>query len=205
MSTEHDFKGPNAMQARLKLLKENAEKQYVEWKVRAQNSRWTPWLITIAGAALMAFVWDLRTPGRSAGHELPTETPPESVATMIPAGYVLVPIEVSNYESLDSILGQYGVVDLYKSSDRPGGAPTKVAEHIRILRAPNNPNHFAVLATESESPSLVRYNGAFQVVVQNPKSSGTKVVSSDVTPAQVLKKRAPQRVHVEVFDEAKNN
>ena len=32
--------------------------------------------------------------------------------TYIPKGHTLVPIEIANYKSLDSIIGKFGVVDL---------------------------------------------------------------------------------------------
>jgi hypothetical protein len=79
---------------------------------------------------------------------------------------------------LDSILGQHGVVDLFRPSDTPNGRPIKVAERVKILRAPLNPSHFAVLAPESESAALVAYPGAFTVVVQNPKERGTRFVNT---------------------------
>ena len=36
----------------------------------------------------------------------------DSMDVFIPKGETLVPIKVANYESLDQIIGQYGVVDL---------------------------------------------------------------------------------------------
>src|SRR5688572_13064534 len=76
--------------------------------------------------------------------------------TVIPPGYVLVPIEVQNHEAMDSILGSYGVVDLFAQDADGTGRSKKVAERVKILRAPLNPNHFAVLAPEEEAPRLVK-------------------------------------------------
>lgn len=109
----------------------------------------------------------------------------ESPATHIPDGFVLVPIEIQNPEALDSILGNYGVVDLFA----PHADGTKrIARRIKILRAPLNPSHFAVLAPEDEAPLIVREPGPITVAVQNPKSAGTDFVKP-------IRKRT--RLHVE--------
>jgi hypothetical protein len=100
-----------------------------------------------------------------------------SLDTYIPNGFVLVPIEVENFESLDQILGLYGYVDLYAQSE-PGTTPSNqpVARSIKLVRSPKNPSHFAVLAPEDKAPWLVRHAPAFRVVVKSQKaSSGTQI------------------------------
>ncbi len=114
-----------------------------------------------------------------------------SVDTFIPAGFVLVPIEVQNYESLDSILGPHGIVDLYLPSQNGSGKGSRVANRVRIMRAPLNPSQFAVLVREDESDQLVRTESAFFVVVQNSKQSGTGIVERE--PRQ-FKKRVSRLV-----------
>jgi hypothetical protein len=148
-------------------------------------------------AGLIALIWDLRSSNKA--HALESKPQTESVeeaATFIPDGFVLVPIEVANYESLDSILGPFGVVDLFVSSDNPKVRPRKVAERVKILRAPLNPSHFAVLVPDSESQKIVAYSGALTVVVQNPKKSGPTLVNPDIVPAKA--KQRVSRVIVEV-------
>ncbi len=89
----------------------------------------------------------------------------ESVDTFIPKGFVLVPLDLSNLESLNSFIGQAGVVDLYKSKDGQKG--TKVATRVKIIRAPLNPQLFAALVPEEKSSDLLNYNEALFAVVQN--------------------------------------
>lgn len=101
-------------------------------------------------------------------------SPQQSADTFVPEGFVLVPIEVENHQALDSILGPYGVVDLYASAMESGKKPQLVASRIKILRAPLNPNSFAVLSPSEDAPKLVR-SGQFIVVVKNPKERGTEV------------------------------
>ena len=134
------------------------------------------WLLAIVFAGLFALIWDLGSPKKDA--EMIQPESPETAATYIPAGYVLVPIEVANYESLDSILGKFGVVDLFRPPLGEHGRPVKVAERVKILRAPLNPSHFAVLVRDADAPRLVTEGGAFTVVVQNPsRTDGTRFVN----------------------------
>lgn len=157
---------------KLKADKLNLKKQI---HVHARDKR--NWIAVIVLSGILALFWDLRGNETQSGVS-PGSVPEESAATFIPEGYVLVPIEVSNYESLDSILGQYGVVDLFVQTPEDDEPSRKVAERVKILRAPLNPSHFAVLVPENESQNLVTFDLPFTVVVQNPNSSGTKFVSS---------------------------
>lgn len=98
-----------------------------------------------------------------------------SVDTYIPAGYVLVPIELENYQALDSILGSFGTVDLFSQPVQSGARAEKIATQIKILRAPLNPSHFAVLVREDEAPAIVKHPGSFFAVIQNPAKNGTRI------------------------------
>ena len=112
--------------------------------------------------------------------------PQQSLDTYIPPGYVLVPIEVENYETLDSVLGSYGVVDLYPGTNGPEKTPQKpLIKGIRMLRSPHPPHQYAVLAPETLAPEIIRAAPSFRVVVQNPNSSGTEIV----TKKSVIKNR----------------
>ena len=148
-------------------------------------------------AGLVALVWDQRVSNQESSSRPKTQSENvESAATYIPDGFVLVPIEVANYESLDSILGAFGVVDLFVGSDDPKIRPRKVAERVKILRAPLNPSHFAVLVPDSESQKIVAYSGALTVVVQNPKKGGPTFVNPDAAPTKT--RLRVSRVVVEV-------
>lgn len=133
------------------------------------NFKHKPWLIPICGLLLsFVFAW-LATSS-------PTTTVPQDplgLDTYIPRGYVLVPIEVQNYESLDSVIGQYGVVDLYRSHDLIQKKGRPLAKAVKLLRAPKNPSQFGVLVPEEDAPLLVKQGEPFYVVVQRPDKSGT--------------------------------
>jgi hypothetical protein len=95
--------------------------------------------------------------------------------TFIPKGFVLVPIEVQNYEALDSILGKFGLVDLFKTK-ADGGGP--IARNVRILRAPQNPSRFAVLVEEARATNILTYQGGIFVVVKPMSQAGTEFVKT---------------------------
>ncbi len=96
--------------------------------------------------------------------------------TFIPDGQSLVPIQVSNYESLDQIIGQFGVVDLLSTPLSPNEKAKRVAYAVKLIRSPKSPRHFSVLVPADKAPSLAGFNGEFTVVVRNPKLIGTKIV-----------------------------
>lgn len=150
-------------------FKESSVKTWLE-KIR----QW-PWdlrlLIVFAGLSLLPLFVSFWA------HEEPAKSPPLNVDTHIPRGFVLVPIEIENYEAVDSILGRFAIVDLFKSSDAKV-LNEPVATNVRLLRAPLNPSHFAVLVPEKEAPRLVHQGGVYTVVVKRPDSTGTAFVNS---------------------------
>mgnify|MGYP000956954962 CR=1 FL=1 len=97
------------------------------------------------------------------------------VDTLIPQGFVLIPIEVQNYEALDSILGRFGLVDLFQAGEGQGRL---VARNVRILRAPQNPTHFAVLVAENRVDEILKNGGLFTVIVKRPGGAGTEFVTT---------------------------
>ncbi len=100
----------------------------------------------------------------------------ESIDIFIPEGQSLVPIRVANNESLDQIIGQYGVVDLYSTPLSPGEKTFRIAYKVKLVRSPGNPGHFNVLLPADEAHRITGYPGEFYVSVRNPKSVGTRFV-----------------------------
>ncbi|XGC80344.1 hypothetical protein ACES2L_13510 [Bdellovibrio bacteriovorus] len=102
------------------------------------------------------------------------QSTPRSVDTYIPKGLALITIEIANAEGLSSLIGdQGGVVDLYLATTDKQKGGLKVAEKVKLMRAPLNPELFAVLIKASEGPKLLSYQGPFIAVVQNPDEKGS--------------------------------
>lgn len=138
-----------------------------------------PWekkiLWSAAGLALIPILFSLLFRPDSSQSSAPSAARAD-VDTYIPKGFVLVPIEVQNYEALDSILGRFGVVDLFQSATPERPEQRLVARNVRILRAPQNPSHFAILVSEGEVSKVLRFGGQFTVVVKRPEKAGTEFV-----------------------------
>nr|BFD60794.1 hypothetical protein CKG001_29010 [Bdellovibrio sp. CKG001]BFD64207.1 hypothetical protein BdHM001_28880 [Bdellovibrio sp. HM001] len=137
----------------------------------------------LTGFILVGLVAFISSPKSEKEDALQTVPSPASVDTYIPRGFVLVPLEISNAESLASLVGDMGgVVDLYlASNDRQKGG-LKVGSKLKLLRAPLNPDQYAVLVKDTESPRLLSFNGPFIAVVQNPEEKGTEVTKSTSVP-----------------------
>lgn len=90
----------------------------------------------------------------------------ESWDTFIPAGNVLVPIEVENFESLYDMIDRYGIVDLYQIDSRMGAR--KIASQVKLIRSTVNREKMGVLVSETLAPAIVRAVGPLRVIVKNP-------------------------------------
>lgn len=98
----------------------------------------------------------------------------ESIDLLIPDGQSLVPIEVANYETLDSLIGQFGTVDLFSVDPLNLAKNQKIASRVKLLRSPRNPSHFAILVPHQMAQHILQFKGPFVVSVLNPKlASGT--------------------------------
>ena len=98
----------------------------------------------------------------------PINTETQDLDSYIPEGFVLVPIELSNGNSLNGLLEQKGIVDLYTGNPAQQKVE-KAAESVKIIRSPRNPSHFAVLIPEDKASFLIQHFQSFHAVIQNPK------------------------------------
>lgn len=102
--------------------------------------------------------------------------------TFIPDGESLVPIRIENYESLDHIIGRYGVVDLFSVPLTGDEKAKKVASRVKIVRNSKNPRDFSVLVDAEKAQKIASHPGEFTVSIRNPKSSGTEFVKQKSAP-----------------------
>lgn len=98
--------------------------------------------------------------------------------SLIPKGYSLIPLDLANSESLDSLLGNQAVVDLYARENGDSGKTKLIAKRVRIIRSPKNPNVFAALCKREMTPKIYKYPGPFYISLLNPDSSGTEFVNT---------------------------
>lgn len=120
----------------------------------------------------------------------PTTEDPVSADTVIPRGFVLVPVEIQNIDSLSSLIGSFAVVDLFTTAQGTQKGGTRVGRRIRLIRAPLNPQTFAALIPEGEAHDLLQAQGPFTAVIQNPDNS---------RPAEIAKKKHSTVSPIEYF------
>lgn len=143
-------------------------------------------LLAFAGLGVAVLLIQLLSAPSPENKDLDMASEVFDVDTVIPAGHLLIPIQLSNAESLSSLTGSYSLVDLYASSEK-GRKGFKVASSLKLLRAPLNPEQFAVLVREEDSAKIVTQEGPFFVALKNPKENPGKV------PKKVVK--APLTIH----------
>ncbi|WP_413288890.1 hypothetical protein [Bdellovibrio sp. HCB337] len=135
---------------------------------------------------IIALAIQLLSPDADIEKSSETASDSYSVDTMIPAGYLLIPLELSNAESLASLSGSFSVIDLYAASEK-GKKGFKVASAVKLLRAPLNPQQFAVLVKEEESSRIVTMDGPFFAALKNPQEVAAKKTAKP--------KQAPLVIH----------
>lgn len=151
---------------------------FARWKSSLQKMGWDGrLLISVALISAIPIAGQLFMQSSNAAPAATERAP--AVDTLIPKGFVLVPIEVQNYEALDSILGRFGVVDLFQSGGDPSSQQRLIARNVRILRAPQNPSHFAILVREEEVSRILHQGGQFTVIVKRQQSDGTEFVNTE--------------------------
>lgn len=95
----------------------------------------------------------------------------DTLDVLIPDGFALVPIAIQNLASLDALVGQFAVVDIYTE-----GGSTPIATGLRLIRSPRDPSQFSVLVSNEHSSEIVSKSvKPLQVVVQNPNQQKSHV------------------------------
>lgn len=135
-------------------------------------------IITLGLLGLIAFWYGLnKAEMKGAKDPNADETINENstIDTLIPAGFVLVPIELINAEPLSSLVGATAVVDLYQGTQDLGKKGRRVGSRLKLVRAPKNPNLYAVLVSEKQSEQILAQPGPFFAVIQNHQETGSTV------------------------------
>lgn len=143
-------------------------------------------LLAFLALGLVALLLTLLAPADTTKPEAAAASAAEEafdVDTFIPAGHLLIPLQLSNAESLASLSGPFSLVDLYATREN-GRKSFKVASAVKLLRAPLNPQQFAVLVREDESAPLVTMEGPFFAALKNPK---------DIPPTRDTTKKSAKR------------
>ena len=96
----------------------------------------------------------------------------ENLQVMIPKGYVLYPFQASNFEVIEPLLEAYNMVKVYNSE-----TGVFLAEHIKVLRAPKDPEHLAFLIPIDIANKFATLGMNFRVVLQKYTDKKPKLLS----------------------------
>lgn len=97
------------------------------------------------------------------------------IDTIIPPGYVLIPIKLLNSDSISAVIGSYGVADIYATVQ--GEKSKLLFSRAKIIKSSVEETAFAVLVKETKAHLLSNSDNPFFAAVQNPK---VKAVDSDL-------------------------
>lgn len=105
----------------------------------------------------------------------------QEISSMIPDGFVMVPVNLENHESVTGLIQIYAVVDLYHKSHSQL-SPHKIAGAVRIIRTQTD--QFSVLIPEEKVAPFIQSQYNLYAVIQNHK-----IKNSEIYPMKKKKKR----------------
>lgn len=109
-----------------------------------------------------------------------------SLDQLVPEGFVLMPLEISNSQDILDFIGSHGVIDLYVYSNQTRLPEKKVASHLRVIPPQEKEGMFTALVPEKEAVYLLGYSEAFYAVIQNPKNRNSKIYKKQKTKTFVV-------------------
>lgn len=115
---------------------------------------------------LISFLFSLKT-------EAPAEQTPQKqveVDELIPEGYFLLPLELTNREALVSMIGDTSIVDLFTIHPQTLNPQKKIASRVKLIKSPKNPDQFALLLEESNTMDILKHSGPYFATIQNRKN-----------------------------------
>lgn len=124
-----------------------------------------------AGMLVLVVLFAILQIKTSSSEKAPIEAEPLQADTVIPEGYVLLPLQLENIENLASLIDTFGVIDLYGQQEEKIEI---LASRLKILQAPLNPNQYAVLAPHSLSRTIMRHGGPYWGTVRNRHEKETE-------------------------------
>lgn len=129
-----------------------------------RNTPTLVWVIVMVIVLVSSVLFNQKKSGKSA--IVPRTL--EGIDTLIPKNYSLIPLhDLENYESLNSLIGSFGLVNLYFRNQQE---MTLLATSVKILRAPKNPSQFAVLVPTSEAHHILNVTTPMTALVIHPEA-----------------------------------
>ena len=107
------------------------------------------------------------------------------IDTIIPNGYVLIPIKLLNAQAISSVIGSHGVADIYTTLNHEKSkllfAKAKIIKSIE-----GDDSTFSILVRESKARLLSSNETPFFAAVQNPKAKAKDVENQNEPHVQII-------------------
>lgn len=116
---------------------------------------------------LLALLISFQSCRSNSKDEAPQSDSLASPDELIPAGFVLIPVQLENHQSIDSVAGSQSIVNLYRTKAGKPDAGVLMGRNLRMIRAPLNPQQFAVLVPETQVHRFISQQGQLHAVLQN--------------------------------------
>ena len=137
-----------------------------KWNLLSANKKIAAALML--SAFLLALGHEMRSKSHSS-HGPHIQKNRESISTFIPHDHSLVPIEIINSQGLDSILGSFGIVDLFSPNQNK-----LIMKNVRLLQSPTDPSQWAALVRSDWVKDLLSQGAQFFVVAKNQSHRKTE-------------------------------
>lgn len=107
------------------------------------------------------------------------------IDTIIPNGYVLIPIKLLNAQAISAAIGSHGVADIYNTYE---GQKTKLLfSKAKIIKSEEiDDSVFSVLVKESKAQLLSNSENPFFAAVQNPKAKAADIDKHQAPQVQII-------------------
>ena len=91
------------------------------------------------------------------------------IDTIIPNGYVLIPVKLLNAQAISAVIGSHGVADIYTTVQ--GEKSKLLFSRAKIIKSIEGDDAtFSILVKESKARLLSNHDSPFFAAVQNPKA-----------------------------------
>lgn len=183
-------------------MKKNIYKKIKDNLFNPQKPYWIFTSLIFMGLALLGLQQkDQKSPEHSPSQENQNS---QNIDTMVPNGYVLVALQLINSDSINALLGPFGMVDLYPTSATLSWSQknefavkksaTPLATHLRIIRAPNNPRLFGVLLPETSRELILQLAEPVFAVIHHPNASSQNNKSEENPTSKLSHPDPKQRI-----------
>ena len=162
-------------------------KQPITEMVKAKIKKWSEGHFDQKNKIIFFFIIGLLLVGYTHIKSNPTDSNEDrfQIDTIIPDGYVLIPIKVLNATAIASAIGLHGVANIY--STVAGEKSKLLFSKAKIIKSINNDEAaFSVLVKESKAHLLSNSEDPFFAAIQNPRARAEETETASTPKIRII-------------------